>query len=89
MITHNDAPHSVGLLWTSDQPDAKNLYLTTHNTHDRQTSMPLAEFEPTIPPSERLQTHGLLQSQSHFVSPEALVVNDKFKIIQKLATLAC
>jgi len=21
-ITHNDTPHAVGLLWTSDQPDA-------------------------------------------------------------------
>ena len=30
-ITHNDAPHSVIPLWTSDQPNAEN-YLTTHNT---------------------------------------------------------
>ena len=29
--SHSDTPHSVGLLWTSDQPD-----LTTHNT-DRRT----------------------------------------------------
>jgi hypothetical protein len=28
-----------------------DLYLTTHNTHKRQTSMP--PFEPTIPVSER------------------------------------
>jgi hypothetical protein len=27
----------------------RDLYLTTHNTHKRQTSMPLAGFEPTIP----------------------------------------
>jgi len=26
----------------------RDLYLTTHNTHNRQTSMPLAGFEPTI-----------------------------------------
>jgi hypothetical protein len=26
-----------------------DLYLTTHNTHDRQTSMPPAGFEPAIP----------------------------------------
>jgi hypothetical protein len=30
---------SVGLLWTRDQLVA-DLYLTTHNTHKRQTSMP-------------------------------------------------
>jgi hypothetical protein len=31
----------------------RGLYLTTHYTHKRQTSMPPAEFEPTITPSER------------------------------------
>jgi len=35
------------------------LYLTTHNTHNRQTSMPTAVFEPTIPAGERQQTHAL------------------------------
>jgi hypothetical protein len=34
-------------------------YLTIHNTQKRQTSMPPAEFEPTIPVSERPQTHAL------------------------------
>ena len=41
-----DTPHSVGLLWMGVQPDT-------------QTSMPLAGFEPTIPTSERPQTHAL------------------------------
>jgi len=31
----------------------RDLYLTIHNTHNRQTSMPPAGFEPTIPVSER------------------------------------
>jgi hypothetical protein len=47
--------HTVGLLWTRDRP----LYLTTHNTHKRQTSMPLAGFEPAIPASERPQNYAL------------------------------
>jgi hypothetical protein len=34
----------------------RDLYLTTHNTHKRQTSMPPAGLEPTIPASERPQT---------------------------------
>src|SRR5215510_16553320 len=38
LITHNDAPQSVGLLWSSDNT----------NTHNRQTSMPAVGFEPTI-----------------------------------------
>jgi hypothetical protein len=37
----------------------RDLYLTTHKTHKRQTSMPPAGFELTIPASERPQTHAL------------------------------
>jgi hypothetical protein len=37
----------------------RDLYLTTHNTHNRQTSMPPAGFEPIIPVSERPQTRAL------------------------------
>jgi hypothetical protein len=51
--SHSDIPHSVGLLWTRD------LYLTTHNTHNTQTTIPPAGFEPSIPASERPQTHAL------------------------------
>jgi hypothetical protein len=31
----------------------RDIYLTTHNTHNRQTSMPPVGFEPAIPVSER------------------------------------
>ena len=31
----------------------RDLYLTTHNTRNRQTSMPRVGFEPTIPAGER------------------------------------
>jgi hypothetical protein len=34
----------------------RDLYLTRHNTHKRDTSRPPAGFEPAIPASERLQT---------------------------------
>jgi hypothetical protein len=37
----------------------RDLYLTTLNTHNRQTSMPSVEFEPANPASERRQTHAL------------------------------
>jgi len=39
-----------------------NLYLTTHNTHERQTSMPPAGLKPAISASERLQTHAFARS---------------------------
>jgi hypothetical protein len=50
--------HSVGLLWTSDKPDAMTS-TWQHTTLRRDTtSMPAAGFEPAIPASERPQTHA-------------------------------
>ena len=37
----------------------RDLYLTTHNTHNRQTPMPPVGFEPTISAGERPQTYAL------------------------------
>ena len=37
----------------------RDLYLTTHNTHNRQTSMSRVGFEPTIAAGERPQTYAL------------------------------
>jgi len=37
----------------------RDLYLTTHNTQERQTSTPPTGFEPTISAGERPQTHTL------------------------------
>jgi hypothetical protein len=37
----------------------KDLYLTTHNTHNRQTSMPPVGFESTISAGERPKTYAL------------------------------
>jgi len=37
----------------------RDLYLTTHNIHNRQTSMPSTGFEPTISADEWPQTYAL------------------------------
>jgi hypothetical protein len=37
----------------------RDLYLTSHNTHNRQTSMPPVWFEPTISAGERPKTYAL------------------------------
>jgi hypothetical protein len=59
-------PHYRGFTITLDRTPLdersgrrKDLYLTTHKSHNRQTSMPAAGFEPTILASERPQTHAL------------------------------
>jgi hypothetical protein len=43
-------------VWSARRRD---LYLITHNTHNRQTSMPPTGFEPTIAISERPLTYAL------------------------------
>jgi hypothetical protein len=54
-----DTPHSVGLLWMSDQPVAQtSTWQHTTLTTDRHPCPP-AGFEPTIPASERPQTDAL------------------------------
>jgi hypothetical protein len=40
----------------------RDLYPTTHNPHNRQTSMPPAWSEPAIPVSERPQSHALYRA---------------------------
>jgi hypothetical protein len=57
--SHTTTHQSVGLLWTSDQLVAESIYVTTHNTHNRQTFMPPVQFEPTILAGERPQTYAL------------------------------
>ena len=42
--------------WSARRGD---LHLTTHNTHNRQTSMPPVGFDPTVSAGERPQTHAL------------------------------
>ena len=47
----------------------RDLYLITHNTHKRHTSMSPAGFEPAIPASDRPQTlalHHLATETSNF-----------------------
>jgi hypothetical protein len=54
--SHSGTSHSAWLLWMSDQHVAEN---STDNARNRQTSMPSAGFEPSIPKIERPQTHAL------------------------------
>jgi len=42
--------------WSAHRRD---FYLTTHNNHNRETSMTAVGFEPAMPASERPQTYAL------------------------------
>jgi hypothetical protein len=48
----------------------RDLYLTTHNTHKRQTSMSPAGFDPAISASERPQNPSCGTTRSYFCATE-------------------
>jgi hypothetical protein len=58
-LSHSDTPHSVVLRCTSDQPNGKELYLISNNTHKRQTFTTSVEFENAISASILPQTQAL------------------------------
>ena len=57
-LVHTQRRSTVGRTpldeWSARRRD---LYLTTHDTHNRQISMPTVGFEPTISAGERPQAH--------------------------------
>ena len=58
--SHTDTQtHPVGLLWASDQLVADAATYTTHNKHERRTSLLSAGLKPAIPAIERPQTYVL------------------------------
>ena len=62
-LDHTQRPSTVGRTpldeWSARRRD---LYLTTHDTHNRQISMPPVGFEPTISAGERPAASHLLKS---------------------------
>jgi hypothetical protein len=54
--THTTLTRTARDEWSAPH---RNLYLTKHNTHNRQTAMLPAGFEPSIPVSQRPHTLAL------------------------------
>jgi len=58
----------------------QRLYLTTHNTRKRQTSMPPAAFNSTIPASQWPQIHTLEHVTTGIGRQYALTCNEDVKV---------
>ena len=56
--SYSDTQHSVGLLWTSDQPNAETSTCTTNNSFKIHASMTPSGFETSNPESIWPQTHA-------------------------------
>ena len=72
-LDHTQRRTTVGMTpldeWSARRRD---LYLTTHDTHNRQISMPPVGFEPTISAVERPQAPHLVRSWVR-IPPGALI----------------
>ena len=71
-LRHNTLGRTPLHEWSAQRT---NLYLTTHNTHNRQTDMPPARFEPAILASERPQTHVLCRAVTGIVVVKYILQN--------------
>ena len=59
-LDHTQQRITVGRTPLDEWPARRrDLYLTTHNAHNRQNSTPPVGFEPTTPTNERPQTYAL------------------------------
>ena len=59
-LDHTQRRTTVGRTPVDEQSaPRRDLYLTAHNNHNRQTSMPPTGFEPTISAGDRPQTYAL------------------------------
>jgi hypothetical protein len=59
LVTHLDTYTLCRTALGEESARRRDLYLTTNNTHKRQTSIPPAQFENAIPTSGWPQTHAL------------------------------
>ena len=61
-VDHTQRRTTVGRIPLDEgSASRRDLYLTTHDTHNRQISMPPVGFEPTISAGERPQAAHLLR----------------------------
>ena len=67
-ISHSLRHTTVGRTSPNELPArCTDLYLITHNTHNKQTSMYSVGFKPAVPASERPQAHALYSAATEIV----------------------
>ena len=59
----------------------RDLHLATHNTHNRQTSMPPVGFEPTISASERPKTYALDRAATGTDITDEIMISDNLELM--------
>jgi len=86
-ITHNDTSQSIRLLCTSDRLDAGTSTSRSTTLTRNKTSMPPAEFEPTILASERSHTHALDRASTGIKTEESSVQSLENNFISSITVI--
>ena len=82
--SHSDTQHSVWFLWTNDRPEARDLYLTTHNTYKKDIHAP--GWIRTHNPSKRATADPRLRRRGNWDWRDTQP-NDKFARNMKWQTI--
>ena len=79
---HSDTPHSLGLLWTSDQPDAEPL--PDKKQHCRETHIHEPGGIQTRNPSKRAAANPCLVQRGHWNRPHSVFTSYIFPVILRI-----
>jgi len=82
-LDHTQRRTTVGRTPTDEwSARRRDLYLTTHNIHNRQTSITTVGFEPTISAGERPQTYVLDRSAigTGYITNTSITLSDKQRL---------
>jgi hypothetical protein len=81
--SHSDTPHSVGLLWKSDQPDARDLSLPDNTQHSQETDIHASGGIRTHNPSKRAAVDPRLTPRGQWDRRLVEVAFDIFRDMQR------
>jgi len=80
--SHSDTPHSLGLLWTSDQPDAEPL--PDKAQHCREIYLHEPEGIQTHNPRKRAAANPRLRQRGHWDRPHSVFTSYIFPVILRI-----
>jgi hypothetical protein len=82
--SHSDTPRSVGLLWTSDQPDSQTSTRRTQHTHE--TDIHASDGARTLYPRKRAAADPRFRLRGHWDCQTLQLVTFYFKFFYFVST---
>jgi hypothetical protein len=89
LLNHTKRRTTVGRTPEEWSARRRGLYLTTHNTHNRQISMSAAGFEPTISASGPPQTYNLHRTNTVICTCVCTYMHTHVCVCARMCVCAC